>query len=164
MDIENKRKHAPAHTKRMSLPQKLKYSCPYNSNMVLSPQNYDDDSQQTIDDRNSAGPCPPAQTSAEHRNDVLATASRLYTKRAKYNNEIDNIRKTDNDNIAEKMEIDKEQERINMAIEALEKRKKELEKATAALKDREEAAKAQLDKIENGICKMNEQIKQAFLD
>jgi hypothetical protein len=145
--------------------QKLPFNCPYSSRMVASPPTSEDDSQQTAAGAGfSPGPCPPAKTSAEHRNEVLATAGRLYNKRAKYNREFDNIVRTRNDNIAEQTAMDEEQERINKAIEALEKRKRTHENAVVALKDREEVAKKQLDKIEDGIAKLNAEIKYAFLD
>ena len=149
----------------MSEPQALNFKCPYKSTMVLSPANSDEDSQKTVAGRGfSPGPCPPVKTSTDHRNEVLAATGRLYTKRAKYNKEFENIIQTKNENTSEKMAIDEEQERIDRAVQALEERKKALEKAIGDLKDREEAAKAYLDKIEAGICMMNQEIKNAFLD
>lgn len=149
----------------MSGPQKLPFNCPYNSKMALSPTEYVEDSQQTAGSApSSPGPCPHAKTSAEHRDDVLATAGRLYNKRAKYNREFDNITTTRNNNFAEQAAMDAEQERINTAIDALEKRKKTHQSAVVALAEREETARTQLDKIEDGLAKLNAEIQHAFLD
>jgi hypothetical protein len=141
--------------------------CPYASGIISSPDQIED-SQETFVDY-SVGPCPmslpkPRKSSADHCQDVVVAAQQIYSKRAKYNKEFDEITKTGMDIIAEQVEIDKAQEEIDKAIEALDKRRVALEKTTETHKKREQESKALLKEIEDGMCKMNEEIFNAYLD
>jgi DNA repair ATPase RecN len=107
---------------------------------------------------------PAPKSSAQHCQEVVETAGRLYSKRAKYNKDFDEITKKGINIAAEQVNIDAEREAIEKSLKALEKRKEELDKAVEAHKKREQESQALLKDIEEDMSRMNQDITNAFLD
>ena len=124
-------------------------ACPFKSVVVPSFQEVEE-SQTTQADNTSPRVNPRIRTSADHLHEVVSAATQLYSKRAKYNKESEDILKTGNEILHEQEKLHKAQEALDKAVEALEARK--------------QAAKAALDEIEEGVFEMNKQIMNAFLE
>ena len=107
---------------------------------------------------------PAPKSSAQHCQEVVEAVERLYSKRAKYNKDFDEITKKGINIAAEQVNIDAEREAIEKSLNALEKRKEELDKAVEAHKKREQESQALLKDIEEDMSRMNQDITNAFLD
>jgi len=136
--------------------------------MICSPELEQIEDSQETNIEYSVGPCPMSfpkrKSGAQNCQEVVAAAGRIYSKRAKYNKELNEITKTAIDNAAEQADIDTERAALQKAIKALDKREEELDKAVEAHKKREQESEALLKEIDEDMSKMNEKIANAYLD